>query len=165
MSSAKPIICKVAWVSLVPQLAVMGILMFAFSLFVRPIYLDVFLALITYLVFSMVLERGVPHNHRKGISLSKAGNYSQAIEEYKKSYDFFCKYPWIDKYRYFTLLSASKLSYREMALVNISFCYAQSENIELAKQYCQMTLAFFPDSEIAKSILNAITSFENKTDN
>ncbi len=164
MPSVKPIIRKIAWISLFPQLTVMGILMFAFSLFIRPISIDVFLGAVTYLLFSIVLERGIAHNHRKGISLSKVGNYAQAIEEFKKSYDLFCRHSWINKYRYITLLSSSRYSYTEMALVNLAFCYVQSGNIELAKQYYQKTLKLFPDNEMAKIALNAIISSVNQTD-
>ena len=46
---------------------------------------------------------------------------SEAINEFQKSYDFFEKNQWVDKYRYLTLLTASKSSYREMALNNIAF--------------------------------------------
>lgn len=158
MPKTKPIIRKTAWISLFPQLAVMGMIMFTFSFFIRPIFLDIYLGAITYLILSMGLKRGFSHNHKKGISLSKAGNYTQAIEEFKKSYIFYCKYPWIDKYRYITLLSSSKYSYTEMALTNIAFCYAQTGNIELTKQYCQKTLEHFPNNEMAKKTLNAIAS-------
>lgn len=165
MPQAKTFIRKTAWISIFPQLAVMGTLMFVFSLFIRPIYIDVILGSATYLVLSMVLERGIAHNHKKGISLTKKGNYTQAIEEYKKSYDLFCKHSWIDKYRYITLLSSSSYSYTEMALVNLAFCYLHCENVELAKQYYQKTLKLFPDNEMAINALNAIKSFESKTDN
>ena len=52
-----------------------------------------------------------------------------------------------------------------MALVNLAFCYLHCENVELAKQYYQKTLKLFPDNEMAINALNAIKSFESKTDN
>ena len=76
---------------------------------------------------------------------------------------FFCMHTWIVKYRYLTLLSSSKVSYTEMALMNIVFCYAQLNDVKLAKEYCQKTLEYFSDSETAKSTLNMISSLENKS--
>ena len=165
MSSGKPIMRQIAWLSILPQFFIMGVLVVIFILFVNPFELALFLAMIVYLTISLILRRCVPHNHRKGVLLYKQGNYIQAIEEYKKSYDFFCKHSWIDKYRYITLLSSSKVSYTEMALLNIAFCYAQSNNAALSKEYYQKVLALFPDSEMAKSSLNMISSFENKSIN
>lgn len=164
MWSEKPIVRQIAWLSMLPQFFVMGVLVVIFTLFLKSFYLALCLAMIVYLVISFSLWRGVPRYHRKGILLYKQGNYAQAIEEYKKSYVFFSKHPWIDKYRYLTLLSASKISYTEMALLNIAFCYTQIKNAKSAKEYYQKALERFPNSEMAKISLNMIDSFENKPD-
>lgn len=154
--AGKPVLRKIAWVSLFPQFSAMGVLVVVFVLFVKTFWLALYLGVLTYLVISFTLERYIPHNHRKGVVLCKQGNYMQAIEEFMKSYHFFCKHSWIDKYRYLTLLSSSKVSYAEMALLNIAFCYAQLNDVKLAKEYYQKTLEDFPDSETAKVALNMI---------
>lgn len=164
MSSGKPIVRQIAGLSVFPQFLVMGILIVVFSLLVKPFKLALFLAMTAYLVTAFILRCCVPYNHRKGILLYKQGNYVQAIEEFEKSYIFFCRHHWIDKYRYLTLLSSSKASYTEMALLNIAFCYAQSNNAELSKEYYKKVIELFPDSEMAKSALNMIASFEDKQD-
>lgn len=162
MSSEKPIVRQVAWLSMFPQFIVMGVLVGVSILLVKSFKLALLLAMAAYLVIAFILRCRVPLNHRKGILLYKQGNYAQAIEEFKKSYDFFQKHSWIDKYRYLTLLSSSKASYAEMALLNIAFCYTQSNNAELSKEYYKKVLEFFPDSEMAKSALNMISSFEDR---
>lgn len=162
-TAGKPILCQTAWISVFPQFFVMGVLVAGFMLFVKPFWLSLYLGVMAYLVIHFTLEGCIPHNHRKGMLLCKQGNYVQAIEEFKKSYHFFCRHTWIDKYRYLTLLSSSKVSYTEMALMNIVFCYAQLNDVKLAKEYCQKTLEYFPDSETAKSTLNMISSLENKS--
>lgn len=164
MSSEKPVVRQIAWPSIVPQFFLMGILAVAFNSFVKPFRLAFILAMIAYLVISLILRCCVPHNHRKGILLYKQGNYVKAIEEFQKSYNFFCRHTWIDKYRYITLLSSSRPSYTEMALLNIAFCYAQSNNAKLSKKYYQKVLDLFPESEMAKSALNMISSFESEDD-
>ncbi|MDO4275635.1 MAG: tetratricopeptide repeat protein [Eubacteriales bacterium] len=164
MSSGKPVVRQIAWLSIVPQLFIMGILVLIFHLFVKPFKSALILAMIIYLAVSLILRRCVPHHHRKGILLYQQGNYEKAIEEFRKSYDFFCRHTWIDKYRCITLLSSSRTSYTEMALLNIAFCYTQSNNAKLSKEYYQRVLELFPKSEMAKSALNMISSFENEED-
>ncbi len=164
MSSKKPIVRQVAWAAMLPQLIFLGSLMLVFSLIVKPLSTATLYATVVYLVISLTLRNTITHNQRKGMTLTKAEKYPQAIDEFKKSYAFFRKYAWIDKYRYMTLLSSSRISYTEMALVNIAFCYTQSGNAELSKEYYQKALQLFPDSGMAQSALNMIKAFEDKAD-
>ena len=46
-----------------------------------------------------------------------------------------------------------------MSLLNIAYCYSQSGNGELSKQYYEKALELFPHSELAKSALNAIAAY------
>lgn len=95
-----------------------------------------------------------------GIKKNNAEKFEEAILDFEKSYTFFKKYGWIDKYRFITLLSSSKMSYREMALANIGFCYSQIGNGIKSKEYYERTLAEFPESGLAKSALKMINSME-----
>lgn len=161
MSSGKSIVRQVAWKSMFPQFFVMGVLIIVFILFVKPHWLAICIGVAAYWTIHFILEFYIPHNHRKGILLCKKGNYVQAIEEFEKSYNFFYRHSWIDKYRYLTLLSSSRTSYTEMALINIAFCYTQSNNVKLAKEYYQKVLELFPDNAMAKGALNTLSAFEN----
>lgn len=161
MASGKPFIRQTAWVSLIPQLLFMALLCVIYVSLMESVLFAVYLALITYLIISFVLRFSIPHNHRKGIALTKANKYENAIEEFEKSYAFFSKHNWVDKYRFITMLSSTKISYLEMALVNIAFCYTQIGDGKSAKEYYLKTLEQFPDSEIAKASLKVIESAEN----
>ena len=86
--------------------------------------------------------------------------FQNAIPYFHKSYDFFNKHSWIDKYRYVTLLSSSKMCYREMALNNIAFCYSQIGEGDKAVEYYSQTLEEYPDNEMAKAALNFISSVD-----
>lgn len=162
MSSGKPIVRQVAWLSLVPQLLLMGVLCLIYRACFDSTLLAVELVMITYLLLSLTLRNCIPRNHRKGIALYKAGKYAQAIEEFKKSDSFFAEHAWIDKYRFLTLLSSSKSSYREMALLNIAFCYSQIGDGTISKEYYLKTLGLFPDSELAKTSLKMMESVQNQ---
>lgn len=158
MFSKKPVVRRIAWISLLPQLLVMVIfitiskILFAQSVFAFDI------GLLSYVMSSILLRHLVPRNHRKGMRLYKAGDYTQAIHEFEKSYDFFTKYAWVDKYRYMVLLSASRMSYTEMALVNAAFCYTQVGDGRKAREYYNKALQQFPDSELAKAALRMMDS-------
>ncbi len=81
MSSGRPIVRQIAWLSLVPQLLLMGILCIVYRICFDSTLLAVELAMITYLLLSLTLRSCIPRNHRKGIALYKAGKYAQAIEK------------------------------------------------------------------------------------
>lgn len=89
----------------------------------------------TYLILSTGLRYFIPKNHREGMKFTNTNQFEKAIFEYEKSYKFFTKKKWIDKYRFITLLSSSKMGYREMALCNIAFCYSQIGNGTKAIEY------------------------------
>lgn len=161
MASSKPIIRQVAWISLVPQLLIMIFLIFFFNLFIDPFHYALNIAMLFYLGASFLLRSMVPRNHRKGIRLFKSGDYTQAVSEFEKSYDFFMRHPWVDKYRFIVLLSSSRISYREMALVNVAFCYAQMGNGKKAIACYERALQQFPDSELAKSALKMLYSIQD----
>lgn len=161
MASGKPVVRQVAWLSIIPQLAVMIILIAVCSLWIRPYELAVCIAMVIYLSASLLLRNLIPHNHRRGIRLARSGNYEQAIGEYEKSYKFFSEHEWIDKYRFITLLSSGRMTYREMALLNTAYCYAQIGDGRRAKEYYEKTLQQFPDSEMAKSALRMLNAVSN----
>lgn len=79
-------------------------------------------AAMVYLVLAYGLRYFVPIHHRKGLRELKQGNYSEALLHFEKSYDFFSAHPLVDRFRVFTMFSASKLWYREMAVMYKEVC-------------------------------------------
>lgn len=159
MTSNPPIVKQVAWISLIPQIAFILILIAVYNQFG---YEDAGLyGALTYLILSMGLRYFIPKSHREGIQLTKKNQFEKAIAEYEKSYEFFTKNEWIDKYRFITLLSSSKMNYREMALCNIAFCYSQIGNGTKGIEFYQKTLEEFPENGLAKSGLKMLNSTMN----
>lgn len=89
--------------------------------------------------------------------------FETAIVHFKESVDYFTRNSWVDQYRVITILSSSKMSYREMALCNIAFCYAQTGQAEKAKALYEEILEEYPDG-IAHYALNSINTFSNQAD-
>jgi tetratricopeptide (TPR) repeat protein len=158
MSSRTPILKQVAWISLLPQLTFMGLLILGFYLFdsSEPILHGT----LTYFAISFGLRTLIPKDHKQGMALVKEQRFSDAIPYFQKSYDFFSKNQLIDKYRYLTLFSSSGISYKEMALCNIAFCYSQIGDGKTAIEYYTRTLKEFPGSGIAQTALRMLHSSE-----
>ncbi len=156
MKSKVPILRQTAWISFIPHLLVMVVLMLIWYQFDRINYL--LYGASSYLVISQLLNRIIAREHRQGMKLVKSEDFENAIPRFQKSYDFFKENNWVDKYRYLTLLSSGKMSYQEMALNNIGFCYSQLGNIPLAKKYYTKSLDQFPENVVAKVALRFINS-------
>ncbi|MBC8052587.1 MAG: tetratricopeptide repeat protein [Sphingobacteriaceae bacterium] len=154
MSSNISVVRKIAWLALIPQFLFAMVLIFAWHRLGVPD--PPFYGLVTYLLISFSLRTFIPHSHNKGMKYVKQDKFAEAIPLFEKSYNFFTRNSWIDKYRYITLLSSSAMSYREMSLTNIGLCYAQLGDTGKAKEFYLKTLHVFPDSEIAKSGLNLL---------
>ena len=74
-------------------------------------------AAMVYLVLAYGLRYFVPIHHRRGLRELKQGNYEEALKHFEKSEEYFSAHPLVDRFRAFTMFSASKLSYREMAMM------------------------------------------------
>jgi tetratricopeptide (TPR) repeat protein len=159
MSSKPPIVKQVAWISVVPQVIFMGVLiLIGYMIEIRS---PILFGAITYLIISILLRRLVPRSHRQGIKLFKNKDYEKAINYFKESYDFFNRHIWLDKYRFLILLSSSRISYKEMALLNMAFCNGQIGRGDEALKYYERTLSEFPDSEMAKASINMFNTAKN----
>ena len=58
-------------------------------------------------------------------------------------------------------LSSSKMSYKEMALVNIAFCYGQLGEGEKAREYYNAALKENPNNGMAIAALKLLDSAQN----
>ncbi|MCZ4408797.1 hypothetical protein O3Q51_08260 [Cryomorphaceae bacterium 1068] len=160
MSSTVPTFRQVAWISLFPHLLVMGIFMLIWYQFDTSAF--ILYGAATYLILSQFLRQTIAKEHRKGMASVKREDFKNAIPHFEQSYAFFKKYDWVDKYRFLTLLSSGKISYKEMALNNIAFCYGQMGNGKASKEYYERTLKEFPESGIAKAALRLLNSMSNE---
>ncbi|WBW98153.1 tetratricopeptide repeat protein [Oceanirhabdus sp. W0125-5] len=135
---------------------VFSLISYVFSFF--QVDEPVFYGAIIYFVLIVLLKRTIPRYHRKGIKYFKNKKYDLAIKEFKKSYAFFKTFNWIDKYRIIVLLSSSRISYSEMALINMAYCYSQIGEGNKSKELYENVLQEFPNSEIALSALKIYES-------
>lgn len=155
MSSSLPVIRQVAWLSLVPQLVVVVALVAAERALQVPVP---FSGLACYLVLLIVLRRAIPRHHRRGMALFRRERFGEAIPEFRCSYDFFTKHAWLDRWRSVSMLSSSRIPYREMALLNVAFCLSQLGKQDEARAEYTRVLNEFPGSKVAESALRMLGS-------
>ncbi len=158
MSSKAPIVYQVAWVSLLIQVALIGLFSLLFFLVTTDTNLSAILGCMVTLALVMVLRQTLARYHRQGIRLTKAGRFADAIPQFEKSLSFFTKYQKIDQFRSITLLSSSRMCYREMALCNMAFCHSQIGNGVLARKYYEEVLTQYPTNTVAKAALNLMNA-------
>ncbi len=84
-----------------------------------------------------------------------------AIAEMEASYAFCQRHPWLDRLRYLTMLSASGMSYRELALINIGFFQSQAGRKDESKAAYQRVVAEFPHNMVGIQTLKMIETFES----
>ena len=156
MSSQLPIVRQIAWISVLPQLAILiGIIAICRRLNAERFVL---LAALLYLAISVGVRNALTRHHRRGMHLFKEERFADAIPCFERSYSFFTAHSWIDKWRYLILLSSSRISYREMALLNTAFCYAQIGNGSKSLELYERTLHEFPGSKLAETALRLLRS-------
>src|SRR5215212_5466579 len=116
MPSTTPIVKQIAWLNFIPQVIIIGLFCWLFYLLnVKNPFVP---AVLMWFALASALQNLVPRHHRRGMAFVKQGDYEPAIEHFKNSYDYFTRNKWLDKYRSIILLSISRISYREMALLN-----------------------------------------------
>jgi tetratricopeptide (TPR) repeat protein len=154
MPSSLPIVRQIAWLSVVPQVAVLALLiLIARFLGARE---PLIAGALTYLAASFVLRSVIPRHHRNGIYFYKKERFAEAIPYFYKSYDFFARHAWVDRWRAVTMLSPSRMSYREMALINVAYCLAQAGERERSILEYRRALAEFPGSKMAETALRLL---------
>jgi tetratricopeptide (TPR) repeat protein len=158
MSAKATVVRRVSWPLVIPQLVAMGIVIAAIELLIRPatFYHSILWGCAIYLVYSFGSRLLLTRAHRAGRQLATAGKFKEAIAAFEKSYTFFSRYSWLDRYRYITLMSPSAMSYREMALINIGYCYVQLGKKARAREYYEKALEEFPQSVLAKNNLKLL---------
>ena len=107
----------------------------AIGVFVTRTSNGIILGAAAYLTYSLGSRMFIARAHRRGMRLYRSQQYAAAIQAYEESYDFFARNTWIDRFRAITMMSPSAISYREMALCNIAFCYSQLGDGEKAESY------------------------------
>ena len=159
MTARIPVLRQVSWLAAIPHLTVLAILIAA-AMTLDPNN-GVIWGAFAYLLYAIGSRRLIARHQRRGMALVKRELYAKAIVEFQASLAFFDRYPWIDRFRCVIMMSASAMSYREMALLNVAFCQSQQGNGRRARESYEACLARFPNSPLARSALRLMDAAKN----
>lgn len=115
----------------------------------------IFFGAICFLAISQILRRTIARHHRCGIRHCKRQEFQQAIPEFEKSIKFFSHHVSIDRFRAITMLSTG-MSYREMGMVGLGFCYAQIGDGSSARKQYEQCLRDYPNNGMAETALRML---------
>ncbi len=121
-------------------------------------------ASIIYFLTTLLPQYILSKHHRNGMHFVRHRKFMDAIPHFEKSRDFFERHRWIDKYRLFIMGNVSAISYHEMALCNIGFCYGQAGHIKESKKYYEAALSQYPESGLATTALQFIRAAESASE-
>ena len=157
-----PIIREVAWLAVIPQLGILAAFI-AGAAAVRGGYDDhaVLVGAGAYVALSFTLRHTLSRQHRIGVRLMRAQRFEDAMPHFARSAEYFERHQWLDKFRAFTLLSAARMSYREMALCNIAFGLSQLGRGAEAKSAYEYVLREYPDNPLANAAIRMIRATES----
>jgi len=145
------------WFAIFPKLLVIEILCLCFY----PIDKQRFfiIAFVLYLLLTLLARRlFFPNVLYEGIKLIGEAKFEEAIPIVQQTIDYYLKKPWIDKYRFWLLISSAKRSITESSTCNLAYCYLQAGQAERAKNIYEDVLLRYPENINAKTMLNTINS-------
>ena len=116
--------------------------------------------LCAYILAVFALRSTLLGSFRRGSGLLVRRQFAEAIPHLTAAYEAMNARPWIDEYRFITLLDASSYSLREIALCNIAFAHGQLGHGEEAILWYKKAVNEFPGSEIAEAALAFARGFD-----
>lgn len=151
-----PVIRPFSWLATIPQFLIYsGVLGVVYAI-THSMDRAIFIGIPIVLCYSIGSRYVLPAAHRRGLRLTHQERFEEAMEAYQESFEFFTRNAWIDRYRSIFMMSPGTMSYREMALCNIAYCYLQMGNGDQAEAYYRRALEMAPENGIALSALRMI---------
>ena len=154
---------EINWFALLPKLLVIGLLCLCFYPIDKRDFL--FIALFIFILLTL-LARWLffPNVLYEGIQLIREAKFQEAIPVIQKTIDYYQQKSWIDKYRFWLLISSAKRSITESSICNLGYCYLQIGQVKQAKEIYENVLRQYPENINAKNMLNTINIVSRDTE-
>lgn len=112
-----------------------------------------------FILYSFLGRMIFSFHQRQGMRLLRLKKFEQALDQFRKSELYFKKYPWLDRFRFFFMLSASKLTFREMALLNQGYCLIMTGKLSEASLHFQNIRFEHPQNTVILPWLENLEQF------
>ncbi len=137
------------------KIVIYGLLCFLFYQFDHKFFfIYAFMAYLFIFLASKILF--IAGSLYTGIKFIKQQRFKDAIPFIEKDIEYFTKKAWIDRFRFFLLLSSSGKSIREISLCNLAYCHLQNGNLKESVDIYKNVLEQYPENITAKAQLNTI---------
>jgi len=103
--------------------------------------------------------------HRAGMKLMQAGKYDEALVPLQHALEFYNEHPQLDRLRHVLLVSASAFSFREVALMNIAYCFGQMGDKEKMVKHYERLAIEYPNNVTAQNTLRFIETIQSQPEN
>ena len=159
-----PTIRHTSMMMIFSQVALVALVIGGINLFMSPASPVTAIAagVMLYVLYSYGSRMVLTAAHRRGARLVREKKWQPALKAFEESYAFFTKFPWIDEYRFITMLTPTAISYREMALNNMGYVLVQSGDNRKAKQYYVTLLEKYPQSVLAESARKVLAAIDKQ---
>ena len=151
-----PVTRQFSWLMVLPLFTIFGAL--SAVGFVLGGSTGQLIALGGVILYILAVRKVLTRHQLAGVREVRKLRFVEAIPHFQQSFEFFSRHQWLDDWRCLTLFTASRVSYREMSLLNRAFCYGQIDEGILAMQTYEQCLALFPDSGRAQAALRLMAS-------
>jgi hypothetical protein len=114
-----------------------------------------------YVVFCRIMRWRFAGHHRAGVRAYRIRRFDEAVAHNRASFEFFERHQWMDQWRFILFGTASRTSYRTMALSNMAYAEAlrgnRSSAASLFKQALQLTPGY-ANAEVGLAMLQTAES-------
>lgn len=156
MATKVPVVRETRWLMMVPPLGTLGVLYALAMLAFDGAWWAGLVGAGIWCAYTFTARGVWLRHHRAGMKALRAERWEEAIESYQRGEALLRERPWIDRWRPLTLMTASGMSFTEIAVNNIAFAQSQSDQPERARQTYERGLAEFPDSYLMRTALRML---------
>jgi len=114
-----------------------------------------------FLVYRLVVREGLCRDHRRGIRLTRAGDFRGGLDAFKRSEAFWGRHALLDRYRWVVLGSSGPYRFLTLARYNQAYCLSRLNRVPEAMRLVEQVLGESPKMsaalELKAALLNALS--------
>jgi tetratricopeptide (TPR) repeat protein len=117
--------------------------------------------LIVLVVYVKGMQWYLMRYHQAALKLIRAGKFDEALVPLQKALEFYTEHPGLDRWRHVLMATASRFSLREVAMMNIAYCFGQIGDKEKMIKHYERLASEYPDNMAAQNTLRFIDTLQS----